>query len=87
MLCPVCKKGNLVIKYSKKTKKQFVACDKYPECTTTYPLPPGFIKKTDKTSEEGLPRLIALKKGKRPWEFTFDPHWREKQESSVNNKN
>ena len=81
MPCPICKKGNLVIKYSKKTKKQFVACDNYPQCTATYSLPPGFIKKTDKKSQDGLPRLISLKKGKRPWEFTFDPNWKDKQKN------
>ena len=81
MPCPVCNKGTLVIKYSKKTRKQFVACDSYPDCTATYNLPPNaLIKKTDKTTPEGLPILMAIRKGKRPWEFPFDPHWRDKQE-------
>ncbi|OIO42721.1 DNA topoisomerase I [Candidatus Pacearchaeota archaeon CG1_02_35_32] len=83
MACHVCKKGHLAIKYSKKFKRQFVACDNYPECKSTYSLPPGgFIKKTDKVNDEGLPILISLKKGKRPWEFPFDPHWKEKQEKN-----
>jgi len=81
MDCPICKVGKLTIKYSKKTRKQFVACDKYPDCTATYSLPPNsLIKKTDKLNEDGLPILMAIRKGKRPWEFPFDPHWREKQE-------
>jgi len=86
MPCPICKKGHLAIKYSKKNKRQFVACDNYPECTATYSLPPGgFVKKTDKVTEEGLPILISLKKGKRPWEFTFDPNWRDKQKNKEEN--
>jgi len=81
MDCPVCKKGKLTIKYSKKTRKYFAACDKYPDCKTTYSLPPNsLIKKTDKVNEDGLPILMAIRKGKRPWEFPFDPYWREKQE-------
>ena len=81
MQCQVCKQGNLTIKYSKKTNKYFVACDRYPECKATYNLPPNaLIKKTEKVNEEGLPILIAIRKGKRPWEFTFDPFWKEKQD-------
>ena len=74
-ICPKCKKGNLTIKYSKKTKRYFVACDKYPDCTNTYTLPPnGSIKKTNNVCEEcGFPHLIRLSKGKRPWEFCFNP--------------
>ena len=74
-ICPICKKGHLGITYSKKTRRQFVACDAYPKCKTTFSLPPnGFIKKTDKNCEKcGFPILIRLSKGKRPWEFCFNP--------------
>ena len=83
MTCPVCKEGNLAIIYSRKTKRNFVACDKYPDCKTTYSLPPNaVIKKTGKVSEEGLPILVALKRGRKPWEFKFDPNWRENQKNS-----
>jgi len=72
--CPKCNKGNLAITYSKKTRRHFVACDAYPECKTTYSLPPnGFIKKTEKICEKcGFPILISLRRGKRPWEFCFN---------------
>lgn len=77
MVCPTCKEGKLRILYSKKTRKYFVACSKYPDCKQTYPLPPNaLIKKSEKVSEDGLPMLIAIRKGKRPWEFKFDPNWR-----------
>jgi len=39
------------------------------------------IKTTGKTNEEGLPILIALKKGKRPWEFPFNPNWKPENKS------
>jgi DNA topoisomerase I len=74
-LCPVCGKGNLGITYSRKTRRHFVACDAYPECKTTYSLPPnGVIKKTGKVCEKcGFPMLMSLRKGKRPWMFCFNP--------------
>ncbi|MBU2104315.1 MAG: DNA topoisomerase I [Nanoarchaeota archaeon] len=73
--CPLCKKGDLIINYSKKNRRYFVSCNKYPECKNTYTLPPnGLIKKTDKICEKcGFPILMRLTKGKKPWEFCFNP--------------
>ncbi len=73
--CPVCDKGNLIINYSKKNRRYFVACDAYPNCTNTYTLPPnGIIKKTDKVCEKcGYPMLMRLAKGKKPWIFCWNP--------------
>jgi DNA topoisomerase I len=72
--CPKCGKGNLAITYSKKTRRHFVACDAYPECKTTYSLPPnGVIKKTDKLCEQcGFPLMMRLSKGRKPWIFCFN---------------
>jgi len=74
MQCPVCKKGNLAITYSRKTKRFFVACDAYPDCKTTYSLPPnGTIKKAGKICEEcGFPMMMRLTKGRKPWIFCFN---------------
>lgn len=73
-ICPVCKKGNLAITYSRKTKRYFVACNAYPNCKTTYSLPPNsLIKITNKICEEcGFPILMSIKRGKKPWEFCFN---------------
>ncbi|MFW6283658.1 MAG: DNA topoisomerase I, partial [Minisyncoccales bacterium] len=75
MTCPKCQKGHLIINYSKKTKRQFVSCDAYPDCTNTYSLPPNsLIKKTDNVCEEcNFPKLMSLRKGKKPWIFCFNP--------------
>jgi len=74
-ICPVCKKGNLGITYSRKTKRQFVACDAYPKCKTTFSLPPNAgIKKEGKNCEKcGFPKLISIKRGRKPWRFCFNP--------------
>ena len=77
MSCTKCNVGNLQIRYSKKSRRNFVGCSNYPNCTAVHPLPPNaMIKKTDKISDRNLPILIALRKGKRPWEFEFDPNWK-----------
>lgn len=80
--CPKCNKGNLFINYSKKNRRQFIACDAYPNCTNTYSLPPnGMIKKTDGICEEcGYPKLMRLTKGKKPWIFCFNPFCKTNEE-------
>jgi DNA topoisomerase-1 len=92
MPCTKCKIGNLQIRYSKKSNRYFVGCTNYPNCTAVHSLPPNaLIKKTDKVSENGLPILMALRKGKRPWEFEFNPNWKpepnyKKQEENQENQ-
>jgi DNA topoisomerase I len=73
-ICPKCKKGNLAITYSRKTRRHFIACNAYPDCKTTYSLPPkGKVKKTKNICEEcGFPKLMILKAGRRPWIFCFN---------------
>lgn len=93
MECSKCKKGKLAINYSKKTRRYFVACNAYPECKTTFSLPPnGSIKKTDKVCEKcGFPMLMRLSKGRRPWVFCFNPEcetnkeWVEKRNAGKKN--
>ncbi|MFH1787421.1 MAG: DNA topoisomerase I [archaeon] len=72
--CPKCKKGNLAITYSKRFRRNFIACDAYPECTNTYSLPPkGTIKKTDKLCEKcGFPMMMSLQARRKPWFFCFN---------------
>lgn len=69
--CPNCKKGTIRIIYSKKTRKRFLACDAYPKCRTTWPLPQqGLVKVTKiKCKECGMPKISVFTKGRRPWQF------------------
>ncbi|MEK6933614.1 MAG: DNA topoisomerase [Nanoarchaeota archaeon] len=92
MLCPSCKIGNLRILYSKKTRRYFVACSDYPKCTQTYSLPPNaLIKKAEsQCNADSFPKLLAIRKGKRPWEFCFNPQCpieTQKRTERENNKN
>ena len=80
--CPNCSKGNLAITYSKKTRKNFVACDAYPDCKTTYSLPPnGTIKKVGKICEDcGFPLMMRLQPRRKPWIFCFNTNCSSNQE-------
>lgn len=103
--CPVCKKGNLRIMFGRKFKRYFIGCSAYPECKTIFSLPPhGMMKpakaKNKDTNEEeqemckecGFPMVLALKKGKRPWKFCFNPKcktneaWQKKREEFLKSK-
>ncbi len=79
--CPNCN-GELRILYSKKTKKRFVACNKYPDCKTTFSLPLGLVIATGKVCKDcNLPVIKVVRKGKKPFEMclTYDckskEHW------------
>ncbi|MEK6825933.1 MAG: DNA topoisomerase [Nanoarchaeota archaeon] len=76
ILCSTCKQGKLRIMYSKKTRRYFIGCSKYPDCKQTFSLPPNaLIKKSEKICEaDNFPKLLAIRKAKRPWEFCFNPN-------------
>ncbi len=79
--CPVCKKGKLIIRYAKKFSRYFVACDNYPDCKTTFSLPPNGLMKPSRDKDGILefceechsPLIMSLRKGKAPWKFCFNP--------------
>ena len=65
--------GELMVRFSKKSGKRFVACSKYPACTITFPLPQqGYIKKSSTKCEKcGREMIMLLKKGRKPWTLCF----------------
>ena len=72
--CPVCKEGDLRILYNRNNKTYFVACNKYPECKTTFSMPKYALPKPNDICEEcGFPRLKMIRKGKRPYDFCINP--------------
>ncbi|MFH1916340.1 MAG: DNA topoisomerase I [Nanoarchaeota archaeon] len=63
--CPKCKEGTLKITFSRKTRRRFIACDKYPDCTNTYALPQaGFVKQTNDTCEFCKAPIISIHRPK-----------------------
>ncbi|MEK6881798.1 MAG: DNA topoisomerase I, partial [Nanoarchaeota archaeon] len=92
MLCPICKIGQLAVTFSRKNKKYFIACNAYPNCKTTFSLPPtaGLIKKAEKQCPScNFPLLISIRKGSRPWIFCFNPACpsRQKKNHIIKNNN
>jgi len=83
-VCPDCG-SNLRIVKAKKSKKRFVGCSGYPDCTTTYPLPQsGTVMTTGETcSECGSPRVKMVNKGRKPWIFCLDPECPTKKEKKA----
>ncbi len=71
--CPKCKEGELHIRKGK--FGNFVACDKYPDCKTTFSLPnTGKFKGTDKICEHcGYPILKVIR-GRRTQNFCLNPN-------------
>lgn len=52
----------------------FAACNKYPDCKTTYNLPKqGIIKPAGKVSEKGYPMIKVIVRGKQPTELSLNP--------------
>ncbi|MDI6831956.1 MAG: DNA topoisomerase I [Actinomycetota bacterium] len=80
--CPSCG-SNLRIVKAKKSKKRFVGCSGYPDCTTTYPLPQtGTIMPTGEICPDcGSPKVRAVNKGRKPWTFCLDPSCPSKKEA------
>ncbi len=64
--CIKCKQGTIKVTFSKKTRKRFCGCDRYPDCDQTYPLPQkGMIQPTDKQCEHCQAPMIMIGSGRR----------------------
>lgn len=74
--CPICKNGQLVIIYSRKTGKRFAGCTNYFKgtCKASFPLPQrGTIRPLGRNCRScGWPTTQVLMKGKRPWTLCFN---------------
>ncbi|MBU0756717.1 MAG: DNA topoisomerase I [Nanoarchaeota archaeon] len=81
--CQKCDGGTLKVMYSRKIKKRFIACDKYPDCKTIYPLPQkGIVKSTEKICETCKHPMIHLAAGKRSQTLCINPDCPTKQTES-----
>ncbi len=76
--CTTCPEGNLQIRRGKFGR--FIACDKYPECVTTFKIPAaGMIKRTEKICELCKhPIILIIKKARKPQECCLNQHCKSK---------
>lgn len=65
-VCRVCGKGKLRVMYGKRFGRYFVSCDAYPDCKTTYSLPPKGMMKPARLSKKA-----ALEEGKEEGSLDF----------------
>jgi len=70
--CPACKSGALTLRFGKFGR--FIACDKYPECKTTFKLPSsGLIEVTHNLCPHcKFPMIKIIRKAKRPQEVCIN---------------
>ncbi len=82
MTCLKCNKGKMVIRFSKKTKKRFLACNAYPKCMNCWPLPQkGKLVFLDNNCKECGARKIAIfSSGRKPWFLCPNPNCKTKEE-------
>jgi len=72
--CQKCKKGNLRIMSGKKLKRRFIACDKYPDCETTFSLPVfGIVRGLGKNCEECNFPMVLIINGKKKQQVCINP--------------
>lgn len=80
--CPNCGTGNLIIIYSRKTRKRFIGCSNYFNgiCSTSFPLPQrGTVKPTGNNCKAcGWPQVLVCIRGRRPWRLCFNSDCTEK---------
>ncbi len=71
--CPVCKKGDIVLRKGKFGR--FAACNKYPDCKTTFKLPAtGLVEVTkDACQHCTYPMILMIRKAKRPQQVCINP--------------
>lgn len=70
--CPNCKDGELALRKGK--FGTFIACDKYPDCNTTFSIPAAMVKPTKNICEHcGMPIVTIIKKRKRPQDICINP--------------
>ncbi len=86
--CPNCGEGQLIIQYSKQTKKRFVGCTNYTKgnCKTTFPLPQkGYLKPSGKTCKRcGRATVLVWLTRKRVWDLCLNPACHEKKRKRAN---
>jgi len=72
--CPKCKKGDLRVLRNKRGNR-FIACNRYPDCKTTFPLPQkGLLQFTDKLCNVcNHPVVRIMWKGRRGFTMCINP--------------
>ncbi len=81
MPCPKCNKGTMVVRFSRKTRKRFLACNAYPKCKNCWPLPQkGKLQFLNKKCEDcGARKIIVYLARRKPWILCPNPNCKSKE--------
>jgi len=68
--------GDLLIRFSPRTKKKFISCSNYPDCDRSFSMPQsGLILTTETLCKEcSYPVIRLISKGRRPWDLCINPN-------------
>ncbi|MHB1376600.1 MAG: DNA topoisomerase I [Candidatus Humimicrobiaceae bacterium] len=68
--------GDLLIRFSPRTRKKFIGCSNYPKCDKSFSMPQsGLILTTETPCKEcSFPVIRLIRKGKRPWDLCINPN-------------
>ncbi|MDO8481209.1 MAG: DNA topoisomerase I [Nanoarchaeota archaeon] len=84
--CPLCKEGKLQIRKGK--FGLFIACNRYPECKSTFSLPSNtLVRPTEKTCEHCQhPIIQVISRGKKPQEICLNKECPSKEAKDIKEK-
>jgi len=73
--CPVCKEGTAKIMFSRKSKRRFVGCDRYPDCSAIFSLPQtGMVLKSEAPCPTcSFLQVTVIRKGRGPSPQCLNP--------------
>ena len=81
-------KGDLIVRTSRKTKKRFIGCNAYPECTRTFSLPQSglLVPNKELCKHCDYPVIRIISRGKKPWDLCINSECPGKDERYKNNR-
>ncbi len=81
--------GNLLIRFSPKTRKKFISCSNYPKCDKSFSMPQNGLILTTETPCKAcnFPVIRVIRKGKRPWDLCINPACPSKTQNTEKQEN
>ncbi|MBM3705917.1 MAG: DNA topoisomerase I [Actinobacteria bacterium] len=80
--------GDLIVRTSRKTRKRFIGCNAYPECTCTFSLPQSglLVPSRELCRHCNYPVVRIINRGRKPWDLCINSNCPSKDENYKNNK-
>ena len=81
--------GDLIVRVSRKTRKRFIGCNAYPNCTRTFSLPQSglLVLNRELCKHCNYPVVRIITKSRKPWDLCINNECPSKDDKYRNNKN